>query len=463
MTIFSDLELPAGNATKHHFLVDYLVRRIKSGALAPGTQLPPVRQAAWALGCYPGTVARAYAALRTKGLIHAEVGRGTFIGAARTGRMSSLPIDPPDDGLIDMTLNSFTMLPPTAELAAAFHRVADLVSATPKLSGYTAAAGDRESREAGLSWISRWIDNLTPREIAIVSGGQSGLHAAISSLVTPGSGVACEQLTYPGTIAACAQLGVSLTGIAMDDQGLVPEALDEACRRHPISMLIVSTSVNNPTGAVMPVRRREEIAELTTKHDLTVIEDEVYGFLGDPTDPLLSNLLPERAVFLCTLSKIVAPALRVGYMAGSETLIRRIELAHKNTQMMTSPYLAAVASDLIRHGVMERRIAEMQNIVAERRKIAEKTLARFNIVAAISGLVWMPVSDAWRSWEFCQEAERFGVKISPGDIFAVEPGRTAPAVRISLTSEPYPDRLRVGLEVIADLAARPHPTLGATA
>lgn len=457
MTIFSEIQLPDGNATKHHLLADHVARMIECGELAEGTQLPPVRKAAWSLGCFPGTVARAYSALRTRGLIHGEVGRGTFVGAGHQSIISGLPLETSGGDVIDMTLNSFTMLSPTNDLSAAFRRLADTVASDPARSGYSVAAGDQNCRQAGLAWVSNWIDGLSPSEIAIVSGGQSGLHAAISSLVAPGSGVACENLTYPGTIAACAQHGIPLTGIALDRDGLIPEALDEACKRHPISLLVISTSVNNPTGVTTTLKRRERIAELACIHDFTIVEDEVYGFLADRGTPLLSNLVPERSVYLCTLSKIVAPALRVGYMAGREALIRRIELAHKNTQMMTSPFLTEVASDLIRRGILTRRVSEMREIVHERKKLAEGILGQSGALLVRNGLVWLPLDKAWRSRDFCQEAERFGVNISPGDVFAVEPGRMDPAVRISLTSETDLGRLRSGLEIIAGLLERSRP------
>ncbi len=457
MTIFSELKLPRGNAAKHRLLADHIARRIETGELEPGVQLPPVRRAAWSLGCYPGTVARAYAALRTRGLVYGEVGRGTFVGAGCESKLSSLPIVPAEDGMIDMTLNSFTMLPPTEELAAAFRRLADGVTSDPRLSGYSAAGGSAGCRKAGLEWVSNWVGGLGPNEIAVVSGGQSGLHAAIASLVTPGAGVACEDLTYPGTIAACAQHGVPLTGVAIDEQGMIPQALDEVCQRHPIALLVISTSINNPTGVCLPPERREAIAELARRHDFLIVEDEVYGFLGSGDAPLISNLAPERCLFLCTFSKIVAPALRVGYMAGRETLIRRIELAHKNTTMMTSPYLSEIASDLIRRGMIKQRVAQMRRIVNARRDIAKDVLGHFGISPARNGLVWLPLGGAWRSWDFCREVERAGIKISPSDVFAVEPGRMKPAVRISLTSEPDEARLRKGLEIIAGLMERPRP------
>ena len=461
MTIFKALSLGVGDADKHRLIADHLAGQIASGVLAQGDRLPPVRQAAWSVGVHPGTMARAYKALEARGLVHGEVGRGTFVGGASRAR--SLHLDPPPQGHVDLSINSFSIATPRAALADAFEYAAAGLRAGDLATGYVSETGRLEDRAAILPWLSRRLGDIAPDQVLLTAGGQSGVHAALSSFVSTGAAAACDAVTYPGVITAAVQLGIPLVGIAIDDAGMVPEALEDACRRRRIALLVISPSVQNPTGIAMPAVRRAAIAEIAARHGLIILEDEVYGFLGDETLPSFFSMLPQQAVHLTSLSKQVAPALRIGYLAGPPALLRRAALAQKNCQMMVSPILASAASHIAASGLLERRRDLLLGEVARRYHAAARLLGMVNQVLKPSGLVWLHVPDAWRLGEFCREAERQNVLLAPADLFAVDAGNVPHAVRLSLTAEADFDRLMEAVATISRLLQLSNPVPGAIA
>ena len=122
-----------------------------------------------------------------------------------------------------------------------------------------------------------------------------------------------EALTFPGIKAAAAQLGVRLVGVAMDDDGVRPDALDEACRKHKPKAVYLVPTLHNPTTATMGPARRKAVADIIRKRDTILIEDDVYGPLEPPASPI-ANLIPERTYLAASSPKCIAPALRVAYL-----------------------------------------------------------------------------------------------------------------------------------------------------
>ena len=120
-------------------------------------------------------------------------------------------------------------------------------------------------------------------------------------------------LTYPGLKAAAALCGVRLVGVATDAAGILPDALKSACREHAPKALYLIPTIHNPTAVTMPPARRREVAEAIRAHHLTLFEDDAYGALAPETVPLAA-LIPERTYFAASLSKCIAPGLRVSFL-----------------------------------------------------------------------------------------------------------------------------------------------------
>ena len=288
-------------------IADSIGAEIEAGRLKPGSRLPTQRVLARQLGVTLTTVTRAYVEAQRRGLLSGEVGRGTFV------RPSALDIETPEQGVLDLAVNSLMPLPYMEELA---DRLASSIprSAGARVFGYQHHAGARHNRAAGSAWIG-WAGLEAPIDRIVVTGG--GQHAILLSLMTltkPGDEVLVEEFTYPGMGDLAAHLHLRLRTVALDAEGIVPESLDEACRSGKPAALYCIPSFQNPTAAFMSQKRRERIAHVALEHRLTIIEDDVFGFLAPDARPL-SSLLPEEQFFYITsTSKSLAPGMRIGYL-----------------------------------------------------------------------------------------------------------------------------------------------------
>lgn len=457
MTIFSELATEPG-APSAQRVETFLRERIEGGTLVEGTRLPPVREAAWQLGCAPGTVSRAYQALTVAGLVRGQVGRGTFVGlgagAGSPTRLSHMR-DEEADRFVDMAINTFLMEPADALIADALEAAASRVRAGTARLGYFGIMGDPADRAAALPLLARWRRQTTVESVALFNGAQSIFSAAFTGLMRPGTAIAADALTYPGVMAAAELAGRRVIPIEGDDDGMLPETLEAACKAHAIALVCLMPGIHNPTGATMPQARREALAAVAERCDLTVLEDEVYGFLLDDDAPSFSQLLPARAVVGTSLSKCVAPALHVGYATGPTGLVRRLAAAQNAMALMVPPLMSAAATHVLTCGALEPRIAAIRDGVARRADHLVAHLPGLRRERLQGGVAWMPVPDEWRVADFCREAEAQGVRVGDGAVFAVERTKAPQTVRMSFSAVEGEARFKAAVATLEGLVKQP--------
>ncbi len=289
-------------------LVDAIAADIGSGKLAPGARLPPQRDLAQALGISVGAVTRAYDAAARRGLVSAQVGRGTFV-LDRDAEAA------PQDGIIDLSIN----LPPPAAVdlsAAAIASLRRMEPLTDRLA-YAPPAGFEVDRRAAADWLGRLcgFEKLDWRRLICCGGTQSAMAIALTAMGRPGEVVLCEAATFSGARTLAGQQGYRLHGIAMDEDGARPDALDRVAAETGARLFYTLPTLHNPTTRTMSRRRREEIAGIAEARDLIIIEDDVYAAYARDLDlPPLAALVPDRTLYVSSLSKVFAPGLRAGFL-----------------------------------------------------------------------------------------------------------------------------------------------------
>src|SRR6266851_2558628 len=298
-------DLAGHKGPRYRAIAETLAEDVRNGRLAAGTRLPTHRDLAWKLRVTIGTISRAYAEAKRRGLIVGEVGRGTFVRPP-AGAAAIMPGDilgeTRDPDLIDLTINRPCAAGEGAAMTAALVRLAaetDLAA----LLDYQAPAGRQEDRVAGTAFLKACGLATTPEQVVATAGGQHAMFCVIGALARPGDTLAVEALTYPGLRALANLLHLRLTPIALDGEGLIPEALEAACRAAPVRALYTMPTLHNPTTATMPVARRKALAEVARRHDLALLEDDVYGFLLDAPLPPLAHFAPERVFYITSTSK----------------------------------------------------------------------------------------------------------------------------------------------------------------
>lgn len=445
---------------KYLALARALRQAIEAGVLAQGAQLPTVRDLAWRLAVTPGTVSRAYQIATQEGLLQATVGRGTFV-AARTPQLGTSPPMYIErnvrliEGRIDMRSPSLPDLGQAQAVAGALHRVAQH-NAMDWLD-YPSQAQEAPLREAVCDWLAeRVLGPVGPQDIMLTHGGQNGIGLILTCCLRGDKPVVLtEELSYPGFRYAARAARAEVIGVEMDGDGVIPEALEAACRRYGPQVLCLTPAAQNPTTAQMPQARKAAIVSIARKYNLQIVEDECYPSAASD-EPTLRALAPERVWYMGSLSKTVSAALRFGYVICPTGLGDMGRLTSQHSYFALSRVVGALCLDLFASGqaaqIRDRVMAEY----SDRLQIVVNRLGAFDL-SWQAGLpfVWLRLPHGWRASTFAQRAEEAGVLMRQADQYAMVHGRAPNAVRLAVACALPRAELQRGVDILAGLLARP--------
>lgn len=427
-------------------IVEALGTDIASGRLHRGERLPTHRALARTLGVDLTTVTRAYNEARRRGLTEARVGQGTFVAEspARAPRAAAAGI------AFDLSMN----LPPEpleADLEGRIARGLDGLRRDYGLTdfmNYQQAGGSEADRGVAAGWLARRVRTASAERLLIFPGTQTALMCLLLALTRPGNAVLTDHLTYPGFKSAAAAAGVTLIGVDADDAGMIPAALDEACKRHKPKAVYLVPTMHNPTAFTLPLARRERLAGVIRKRGLLLFEDDAYGAL-DPRQVPIATLIPERSYLVATLSKCIAPGLRVSLMVTPDrAAAATLGNALRTVAQMPAPLMVALTLRWLADGSADQIIAAIANEAAARQKLAAKALAGHDYAAhPRSHHLWLRLPQTWTRLEFAAHVQRQGLAVVTSDSFVVD-GTPEHAIRIALGAARTRAELASALDVL---------------
>jgi DNA-binding transcriptional MocR family regulator len=439
-------------------IADAMADDIAAGRLRPGERLPTHRELAWRLELSVATVSKAYALAARRHLIGGEVGRGTFV-TLRPSDISRLEPNRAQRDIIDLTFNCPVQFEAQEEaLASVLRDIAGCERLRLLMPYHRDWIGLSEHREAASAWLSGRGAQVSPDDIVIVNGGQQGVSVLLSALLQPGEIMAAEELTDAGIKVLAANRHLTLKGLPIDADGLIPDAFEAACRSGPLRALICCPNHQSPTLAVMPVERRKAIAEIAIRHDVILIEEDVYGGFVETALPALSSFAPEHSYYVTSLSKLVCPGLRIGYIATPPGRARDLIPGLGATTWMAALLSSEIAYRWIGDGTADRLAQLQRDELRERQKLAGEILKGQSFRSLPTGLhIWLDLPEAWRDANFVAELRAQGVAVTPAKAFAVGHGPVHQAIRVSLGgATPSRPELQKGLEILST-QLRGHP------
>jgi DNA-binding transcriptional MocR family regulator len=446
-------DLAGRSGARYLAIADALAADIATTKLEPGDRLPTHRDLAWRLGVTVGTISRAYAEAERRGLVTGEVGRGTYVrgGPATEHNLMSADVAEPGGRLTDLTFN----FPPRAvepgELAAALKAMAEDVHADAWLD-YQPSAGRPAHREAGAVWLRRGGLEIAPEHVVVTAGAQHGVLTVLSALTRPGDRIAVEALTYPGIKLIARTLGLRLDSVAMDDDGIIPDAFDALCRSGDPKALYCIPTQQNPTALTMSAGRRQEIVEIARRHGVPIVEDDLMRLLVPTAPQTLATLAPEITYHVTSLSKTVASGLRIGFVAGPADATDRLAGAVRATCWMAAPLSVEVGARWIADGTAERILASRRREVSARRARVLAAFGRWAPPCPEGSMhLWLPLPEPWRANGFAAEARARGVAVTPAESFAVSRRDVTHAVRVCFGAAPDLASLDRATEVLVSL------------
>ncbi len=450
MTILT-VALSDDGGPRYKQIADQLNTLIENGSLAANERLPTHRALADQLGVTVGTITRAYAEAERRGLVEARVGAGTYVCPREVNHWS---FDSADSTQLECHFGY--NVPPSLDRAEMLDRAMQKLSANPatlnQLMLYQLPEGIAQHREVLANWLQSQGVNLQADRLLFSSGAQHATQMTLDAYCRAGDTLLVEKYTYPGLISLARQHQITLKPVEMDEEGILPDALDAACRMYQPRMFYSMPTLQNPTTGTMSLERRHAILEICRKHNLYLIEDEVNGLLPAERPEPLVNLDPEQVIHIGALSKCLAPGLRVGYIQVPQRLYNQMATTLQNHSWMTSPLLTGIATELIQAGDANRVLVQIREEMKARLDITREILGDYNLRTSETCFhVWLTLPEHLRLGEFVASAEAEGISLKSAELFVPPGGAVPPAVRLSVSSPATREILRTGLVKIREL------------
>lgn len=461
---------------------------IRRGRLKPGAFLPSSRTLATSLGVHRNTVLAAYRELSAEGWIETTPAQGTFVSASmpemnaqkagskirpnmatRLGfdlsprTIAPYPVRSAKRGEIEMSAGKPDVrLLPTEIIARAYRRAAR--AADKHLFDYGDARGDERLR-ASLAAMFGAVRGVVAdaNEVLITRGSQMALDVTARALLSPGDVVAVESLGYRPGWEALGQTGAKLVPLPIDEEGLSIDALENLLERETIRAVYVTPHHQYPSTVLLSPARRLRLLELARTKRFAILEDDYdheFHYDGRPVLPLASADRSGVVVYIGTLSKILAPGLRIGFVVAPVPLIERLATIRTFIDRQGDHAVERAIADLLEDGEVQRHARRMRRIYQDRRDALATALHKHldgvvDFVVPSGGIaMWLRVTpdvdvDAW-----VERAAERGVHVHPGRRYAFD-GRSRPNIRLSFA--PLNEReIREGVTRLA--AALPRST-----
>ncbi len=455
--MLEDLRLVEDESPVYRRLADAIAERIAAGTLAVGDRLPPQREIARALGINVTTVTRALSTLQERGLLEARPGRGTTVAARDEAERPGFVSAPSDQsGIIDLSVNR----PATS---AYLDAVSALLPRLPRdkhyaaLQDYHPPEGPLWARAAIADWLKSVVGEGDPGRVVLAAGAQHGLDCVLGAVTRQGEVVLADEVTYQGINALCRVHGLDLRGVAMDRGGMRPDAFEAACAQlRPRAVFLVPT-LHNPTTVTLSEERRQQLAAVARRHNVLIIEDDVYRPLSDDDLPSFASLEPELTVHIGALSKCLAPGLRLGFVIAPRAIAGQVAAALRINCWSISPLTALIGARLIEDGSAARIIEIQKQELRQRQAILSEILGRYDVQSQpIATHAWLRLPEPWRGAGFARTCLERGVAVLPGGAFAVGREPVQHGVRINVGAARSQEDLRTALTIMAELLSAGH-------
>jgi 2-aminoadipate transaminase len=315
----------------------------------------------------------------------------------------------------------------------------------------------------GYAPLREWLaarHGVEPSRVVVTSGSLQGFVFLVEQLVQPGARVLVEAPTYDRPLKILARVGAEVVPLAMDDEGLLPEALEQALAdgSKPAFLYTIAT-FQNPSGRTLSEERRRRVVEIARSHDLLVLEDDPYGlvrFEGEAPPTLFELEGGLNVIYASSFSKTIAPGVRVGYFVLPPALAAEIEALAVSTYI-SPPFLAqATVHEFLRRGNFQPNLARVNGLLKARRDAMLEALERHMPPDAVWSrpeggyFIWLDVPSGPDTADLLVQAEAAGVTFVKGTDFFVPGGGGEQSLRLAF-SFVSPEEIAEGVARLAPL------------
>ncbi len=436
----------------HLQITNKVIEEIQRGRLLPGTVLPGTRLLAKNLNVNRKTVIQAYDELIAQGWLSTEHKRGTFVAPdipsfkheqshtqlpqenmrAPQYKMYGEPLIYEDAIPSDNIINFDDGIPDTRlipfEIFYRAFRHALIASSRSNRLAYSDPRGTFTLRQAiaNMVNIERSL-NADVENVCIVRGTQMGIFLAARLVSKSGDTVIVENLCYPPARMAFQSTGANVVGVAIDRRGLIPEEVEAICKNGNVRAVYLTAHHQFPTTVMMPADRRLKLLLLAEKYNFVIIEDDYdheFHFTHRPMMPIASMDYGERVIYVGSMSKVLAPGLRIGYIVAHAEVIDRCAADIMLIDRQGSNVTELAVAELLESGEIKRHIRRTVLVYNERRLLLSKLIKQHldkyvSFVVPDGGLaMWLTVHDMVDIDALVEEALKYEVRILAGSLFS---------------------------------------------
>ncbi len=229
---------------------------------------------------------------------------------------------------------------------------------------YDMTEGFIHLRKALIEYLREKGISANLENIYISSGSQGFLDSIGKLLISPGDYVAVEGPTYLAALQAFNAYEAEYLQIQTDDEGLIPESMEEIVKSYPVKFVYTIPTFQNPSGKTIKLKRREQIAEIVKKYDVLLVEDDPYSALRYKGEalPTIKSMAPDNVIYASTFSKIFAPGLRVGFFVAPEKFGKWMVIVKQGVDLNTSTFTQALAAEYLLGGFVPLQVEKIINL-----------------------------------------------------------------------------------------------------
>jgi DNA-binding transcriptional MocR family regulator len=436
-----------GDTFLYRQVIDVIAENIDTGTLLPGDRLPSLRKMSKTVGVSIPTVRQAYIELERRRRVESRPQSGYYVrhrsanDLVRPTRTSAVKpaslrcrslMERVYDGINNPNLVPLGIANPSMAKPAAksLHRIMKRVmaKAEDRSIGYASTLGEPLlRRQIAYRYLDAVGAQVDPDQICITNGGQEALLLALSAVASHGDVIAVETPTYHGLLELIDSLGMLAVEVeTCPEEGVSVSDLERTLEKHPVKACMFSTTLGNPLGVTMPAADREKLIHLLEKHDVALVEDDVYGDLRfDGQRPIPAQFAGSKArILTCgSFSKTAASGYRIGWVVAGQSIdqVARLKRAFSCSsgllqQLTLAEFLAS--GDYDRHlklltPVLKRNSERMRAMVAEHFPAETRTSRPVG-----GSVLWLELPRNCNAEKLFDDAISAGISIAPGHIFS---------------------------------------------
>lgn len=456
----------------------YLKEIIENGMLSKDSKLPSTREMASMIDVSRTTIVKAYELLEDNNLVYTIKGRGTFVSKVPVVKQSEWEINWENnitnyakmsekldimkhEKLYKKGMISFKSIAPdeslfdVEEVKRAFLNRISIEG--EKLLNYGYAKGYKPLIDFIMEYMREKGVNTKGKDLIITNGFTEGFDIVLSSIVQKGDNIICENPTHNTAIKLMKLHQLSIIGIDIDEDGIDLEKIKNALKHNPIKAAYLIPSYHNPTGMVMSYEKMENVYNLLKKHKVPIVEDgfnEELQHLGSHIAPIATICGEENSViYIGSLSKILFPGMRIGWVFGDKRLIDALESVKRSKNIHTSFLDQGILYEYMKSGGFEKYVKKVRGIYREKYNLCRKLVEKYiphKFILGDGGLYLFIKLDGIEARSLLERCYKRNVIFTPGDIFYTD-GNGGDSIRLGFSRTSMKD-IENGIKIIGEEA-----------